>query len=148
MQFTEGSLQEVDVIIGYTPVGDEPVYGTFLKENGIDTPGISVLADRATDPRAFAESLVQKYSGKKVCIFIPGREFDSFGTRHGRGGGWYDRFLSAVPCEWVRIGVLNASQLSQEKLKREAWDQPMDTLLVFTGAGEGTRTLIPCETRF
>lgn len=131
MQFTDSSLQEADVIIGYSPVDNEPDYGEFLKQKGIEKHGISVLADKDISPQAFAESLTKTHSGKKVAILIPGREFDIHGTRHGRGGGWYDRFLSSVPRSWLRIGVLNVSQLSSESLERESWDEPMDALLIW-----------------
>lgn len=123
-------LEDFDVLIGYSPLGDEPGYGAYLTEKNIAKHGISVLADRSLSPQAGAQSLMRLHTGKKVAIFVPGREFDLQGTRHGRGGGWYDRFLAAVPREWLRIGVLNAAQLSQTPLKREPWDEPMDTLLV------------------
>jgi 5-formyltetrahydrofolate cyclo-ligase len=124
------ALRAADVLIGFSPLPDERDFSDFLKENRIEKNGISVIADRSTDPIEFAETLRARYASKDICIFIPGREFDETGTRHGRGGGWYDRFLSKAPREWLRIGVLEKSQLSSKMLKRESWDEPMDYLLV------------------
>jgi hypothetical protein len=71
-------------------------------------------------------------NGKNVCVFVPGTSFDSFGTRHGRGGGWYDRFLSAIPREWLRIGVATLSSFKNDtKLKRQLWDEQVDYILIF-----------------
>lgn len=69
-----------------------------------------------------------------AAVFVPGRRFDARGTRHGQGGGWYDRFLARVPSEWLRIGFCFETQFSNEPLKQEAWDQPMDYVYVLGGA--------------
>ncbi|MFA5876865.1 MAG: 5-formyltetrahydrofolate cyclo-ligase [Candidatus Paceibacterota bacterium] len=123
-------LREADAIIGYSPMGDEPNLHEFLVKNKIFNSGRSILADKNISPHDFALSLLETHADEKVCILIPGREFDHFGTRHGRGGGWYDRFLKELPREWIRIGVLNALQISEEKLNREPWDEPVDYLLI------------------
>ncbi|MES2135035.1 MAG: 5-formyltetrahydrofolate cyclo-ligase [Patescibacteria group bacterium] len=123
-------LRGADVLIGYSPMGDEPDVHSFLIEHQIFKPGRSIVADKNISPHDFALSLLKAHEGEKVCIFVPGREFDTFGTRHGRGGGWYDRFLKELPRTWLRIGVLHPTQLSEEKLKREPWDEPVDYLLV------------------
>ncbi len=123
------------VFVVYTPIGDEPDFSLFLREQGASGTMIRLPATRENDPLSAATELVAGHAGKKVCVLIPGRRFDAKGTRHGRGGGWYDRFLSAVPREWLRVGVLNASQLSTRKLERKPWDQPMDTLLIREGSG-------------
>ncbi len=123
-------LRQADVVVGYTPIGDEPQYEHFLKEKNA-TAGLTYLPPhREHSPHDAAKKFVEEYHGKKVCLFIPGRAFDASGTRHGRGGGWYDRFLSEVPREWLRIGVLNAAQLSEMSLTRQSWDEPMDYLLI------------------
>ena len=123
-------LWQFDVCIGYTPIGDEPDFSIFLKAQGVSADIIRLPATRENDPLVAATELVTAHAGKKVCILIPGRRFDGAGTRHGRGGGWYDRFLSAIPREWLRVGVLNPNQLSTRHLKRESWDEPMDVLLI------------------
>lgn len=123
-------LRGAGAIIGYAPMGDEVDVHSFLVENQILASGRSIIADKEVSPHDFAETLSRAHAGEKTCILIPGREFDQFGTRHGRGGGWYDRFLKGVPCDWVRVGVLSPSQFSEEKLAREAWDEPVDYLLI------------------
>ena len=52
------------------------------------------------------------------------------GVRHGRGGGWYDRFLSQVSPQWMRIGFCFENQFSSSPLKQETWDQPVDWVCV------------------
>jgi len=44
-------------------------------------------------------------------IIVPGVAFASNGDRLGRGGGYYDRFLAAIPTEIPRIGVAFACQI-------------------------------------
>lgn len=133
LEALSAALRAADCIVGFAPLQDEQEFSSFLKEQGITQNGLSVLADRANDPSAFALSLSEKLTGKRVAILIPGRRFDASGTRHGRGGGWYDRFLSKVPRAWVRVGILAEAEFSQEPLRRESWDEPMDYLLVKEG---------------
>jgi 5-formyltetrahydrofolate cyclo-ligase len=128
------ALRAADFMIGFSPLPGEPDAGDFLRKYKIENKGHSTLADKSISPEQVAGGLSKVHEGEKVIVFIPGREFDILGTRHGRGGGWYDRFLSEVPREWLRIGVLKKDQLSDQPLKRELWDEPMDYLLVKRGS--------------
>lgn len=58
---------------------------------------------------------------------IPGMAFDRDGHRLGRGKGYYDRFLSALPGMY-RIGVCFPFQL-QPEVPAEPWDVKMDEVV-------------------
>lgn len=118
-------------IIGFEPMSDEPAYDDYLQKLGLQIPEDRIPADASKDPFETALHFVGLYKGESVALYIPGRQFDMQGTRHGRGHGWYDRFLSKVPRTWYRVGVLNADALSGDVLTRKPWDEPMDALLIF-----------------
>lgn len=56
------------------------------------------------------------------CAFVPGMAFDAEGYRLGRGGGFYDSFLSRVPPTMPSIGLFFATQ-KVETVPQEAHDQ-------------------------
>ena len=91
-------------------------------------------ATHTSNPDEWAVAAKEKMPGL-VALLIPGTAFDEHGTRHGRGYGWYDRFLSSVPREWVRIGVAPLGTFSTTVLTREKWDEPMDWILAETASG-------------
>ncbi len=70
------------------------------------------------------------FEERQVALFLPGRAFDRQGTRHGQGGGWYDRFLRGAPVSWLRIGVCFPHQVHETPLPRAPWDEPVDILVI------------------
>ncbi len=82
------------------------------------------------DPKEEAVRILGMVGSTPTVVLIPGRRLDASGTRHGQGGGWYDRFLAEVPREWLRIGFCFEDQFSPTPLKRESWDQAMDYVVV------------------
>jgi len=115
--------------VRYQPLPDEVDYTTC----GLFA---SVLGDSAivpniqeADPLAWAVTCTSRYRYTVPCILVPGSRFDIYGTRFGRGVGWYDRFLAAVPSHWLRIGVTNITRLSPTALVRQAWDEPVDWII-------------------
>lgn len=120
--------------IWYAPMEDELSleFLPLVQRQGL-TAWRMVPRDATLDPEQFAQRLLTEYAqrgGKElVYLFVPGRKFDASGTRHGRGGGWYDRFLAALPSDWLKIGVYSATQWSDEKLECQTWDVPMDCLI-------------------
>ncbi len=89
-----------------------------------------IPARASLDPIEEANKVTAWVSSRECVLLIPGRMFDASGTRHGQGGGWYDRFLALVPREWLRIGFCYSDQFSPTPLKRERWDQAMDYVCV------------------
>lgn len=119
------------VVIGYVPLTHEIDYQSLL--TGTEYLDLVTLPNKKdSDPFIWATTYTEKYKAQKVTLLIPGKQFDIHGTRHGQGGGWYDRFLSKVPTNWVRIGISDSTQFSNETIKRESWDEPMDWIIVKT----------------
>lgn len=82
------------------------------------------------DPHEEAKAARAFAGDRPTAILLPGREFDAAGTRHGQGGGWYDRFLKEVPREWLRVGFCFSDQFSKMPLPRQPWDEPVDYVVV------------------
>lgn len=61
-------------------------------------------------------------------IFVPGLAFTAEGARLGRGLGYYDRALAALPPSVFRVGVCFAPQVF-ESLPTEPHDEPVDIVL-------------------
>ncbi len=125
-------LKKCDVLIGYAPLPDEPDFFKAPVLSHFHASLYRIPADKTNDPFEYAEELVQRFANSHPCLVIPGQKFDAQGSRHGRGGGWYDRLLCKLSREWVRIGVCFAQQYSVSRLPREQWDESMDYLLLYT----------------
>ena len=61
-------------------------------------------------------------------IFVPGIAFTTEGLRLGRGRGFYDRLLAALPEDILRVGVCFAEQIVAE-LPSEPHDEEVDVVL-------------------
>lgn len=124
-------LDDCNTVISFIPIKNEPdvqVVHAVLQE-----PVFTVPPDKDTDPFLFAEDLKKKITDTEgVYILVPGQAFDADGTRHGRGGGWYDRLLSALPQYWQRIGVCTKDCFSETPLERQSWDEPVDYIAIVT----------------
>lgn len=125
----EEVIARAEVVITYVPVRDEIAFQTFLPSlHGKDT--YEIRPNASLDPVDEAKRATSLADGRKTVVLVPGRRFDATGTRHGKGAGWYDRFLSAIPASWVRIGFCTDEQFSPAPLIRESWDEPMDYVVV------------------
>jgi 5-formyltetrahydrofolate cyclo-ligase len=69
-------------------------------------------------------------------IVVPGLVFDLKGGRLGRGGGFYDRFLSQLGLTATKVGVGLDEQVIAEEVPKDAWDVTLDALVT------PTRTLV------
>ncbi len=75
-----------------------------------------------------------KFSSREISlstldlVILPGVAFDGQGNRLGRGGGYFDRFLSRVPARVPRVGLAFRFQVVA-KLPRETHDQPVSKVI-------------------
>ncbi len=116
--------------VGYEPMVDEPDYTTFLSAFGLPGADFRIPASKDILPEDISQELRERFGTSNAALYIPGRRFDRAGTRHGRGHGWYDRLLSQLPEQWVRVGIGSPELLSDIALKRESWDEPMDYVVI------------------
>ena len=65
-------------------------------------------------------------------VLIPGVAYTVEGSRLGRGGGFYDRFLRSLPKSTLRIGVCFSTQI-MPVLPIERHDEPVSFLLTEAG---------------
>lgn len=74
------------------------------------------------------EPQTDTYRGSIDVIFVPGVLFDCYRRRIGRGGGYYDRFLSRQR-HAVKIGVCYSFQLKQHSLPHTWLDHKVDRVV-------------------
>jgi 5,10-methenyltetrahydrofolate synthetase len=129
----EKELLHIEAFVAYHPLPDEPDFRHSPFFGDLDKTYVFLTQNKDNDPFALAENTRTSLLDKRVAILIPGTKFDARGTRHGRGNGWYDRFLSRVPQTWVRIGVAHQERVLSEPLVRAPWDEPVDWLLIDHG---------------
>lgn len=128
----EGSLAQIlslhDAFVTYVPLRNEVPFETLCP---LPTGTVYGIAPHATlDPLQEARKAMTTLEHMRVCVLLPGRHYDRCGTRFGRGGGWYDRFLAETPSEWTRVGFCFTHQFSLEPLIRQVWDQAVDYVCV------------------
>lgn len=122
-------LSSYQVFITYVPLRGEVDFSTPVPlPKG--TVAYTIPPRASLDPLEEATRITSMIGTTPTAILIPGRRFDMSGTRHGQGGGWYDRFLAEAPRKWLRIGFCFEEQVSPTPLKRESWDQAMDYVVV------------------
>ncbi len=134
------TLHLIDTLIAMGKTVTVPI--TRVEEKRLDAIRI---ADRATD-------LVPGYCNipeppEELCrsnrvapedietIVLPGSVFDRRGGRFGYGGGYYDRFLAAVPGA-TRIGLAFDLQLVEEA-PLQAHDELLDLVVTESGVIRG-----------
>jgi 5-formyltetrahydrofolate cyclo-ligase len=106
-------------ILVFATIPGEPDTSSFIEWCLERSASVSVPED-GVDP------------GWPDVVIVPGLAFTSNGDRLGQGGGWYDRFLSAVGPECVSIGVCFADQLV-DVLPLEPHDVAVDHVVTELG---------------
>src|SRR3989344_681366 len=129
-------IARAEFFVSYTAMPDEVLFEPALWKN--PPPKVFLVPnDYMVSPEDIAEKILEKTEGLWGAVFMPGQAFDEKGTRHGRGKGWYDRFLKQIPRGWLRVGVSTEKSFSSTDLVRKSWDEPVDWVLVKTNDGWG-----------
>ena len=68
------------------------------------------------------------YKGTVDLILVPGVAFDKHHNRIGRGGGYYDKFLSKHPLV-KKIGVCYDFQVRKHTIPHTLWDKKVDLIV-------------------
>ncbi len=74
------------------------------------------------------EPQTAEYKGKIDVILVPGVVFDQHCNRIGRGGGYYDKFLSKQSSA-KKVGVCYSFQLKKHSIPHHVWDVKMDCVV-------------------
>ena len=74
------------------------------------------------------EPQTAEYKGKIDVILVPGVVFDQHCNRIGRGGGYYDKFLSKQSSA-KKVGVCYSFQLKKHSIPHHVWDVKVDRVV-------------------
>ena len=147
------SLQSFDgSIMAFLAMQDEPdldpLISTWLHESRTVLAPLVQWAERTMTPVELKDPLPQAdpnpkakprepnggvvSQGPPAVVLVPGMAFTAEGSRLGRGGGFYDRFLRTLPKSSLRIGVCFSAQI-MPVLPTERHDEPVSFLLTEAG---------------
>lgn len=75
------------------------------------------------------EPTTEPYVGDIDLILVPGVGFDKRGNRLGRGGGYYDKFITRLGRKTLLVGVGYDFQLVEE-VPANRWDKRLDYVVI------------------
>ncbi len=147
------SHRQLSVVGLFLPLRDEPditplIHWCLERGWGVALPWIAANAnrmemravrhlDRDVEPGPFG--ILQPRPVQQIVppseldyIFLPGRAFDLRGRRIGRGKGFYDRFLTRLRKECVRVGIAFRVQVL-DQIPSGQNDQSVDIIITEKG---------------
>lgn len=117
---------------------------TYVKERRLDAiritnPARDLVPGYCDIPEPRKEILVSNYTAPETidAIILPGSVFDTRCGRFGYGGGFYDRFVSAVPSA-CRIGLAFELQIV-ERAPLQDHDELLDMVITESRIIRGVR---------
>ncbi len=73
------------------------------------------------------------------AVIVPAIAFDRYGNRIGYGKGYYDRFLSSLNKNTIKVGF-SFNRCVVDEIHSQEWDVPVD--IIFTETGTRTKEQI------
>jgi len=128
-------LDSYEMLLSFIPLRDEPdvsPVNRLAMEKGIPVaipskePGTFVPLNGTEDAPVFNVGSI----AVKTLMLVPGVAFTSDGRRLGRGGGWYDRAIEALPACVDTVGICAKGRLLED-LPVEEHDKRVGRVLVF-----------------
>lgn len=142
------AMRGARAVLAYAPAGDEVDVSPVLQDL-LDRGAILCLPRIDWQDRTMVPAIVTNLDGLVTgrhgirepaedapvvapedldVILVPGIAFDERCNRLGRGGGFYDRFLSVVPERVLRVGVAFERQVVHS-VPMDRHDRPLDAVV-------------------
>ena len=141
------TVSEDSSVLCYSPLQSEPNIQTAIKhwlssnfrvslpkveENNIECYTINGTENLIRSPMGILEPDPSKHVKTNAIeidfIIVPGIGFSRDGTRLGRGGGYYDRYLATSSEQTLKIGVAFSLQII-DVIPAQPHDIPVDHLI-------------------
>ena len=123
-----------DVIVPDVEIGTFRAAGKDWRNHLVKLPDNTMTTD---SPLLNINDLKSRISGvgkTKGIILVPGLAFTEFGTRLGRGAGYYDRLLDLISnsgsLDFIPIGICRQSQLL-EHIPQQPHDRKVRMVIAF-----------------
>ncbi len=101
----------------------------FYKINTLKdmTEGYKGIPEPSAECTDLLTKSIWENNGNRMVMFLPGAAFSENGARIGYGKGYYDRYLSHIPCK-ERIALCYEMQIV-EKIPADKYDIPVTKLV-------------------
>lgn len=124
-----------DTLISEAQLSGKKVYAPLIKGTQMSFHRIDNLTKKQLIKSSYGileppKDLPEVFPDRKSLMIIPGVAFTKKGSRLGRGGGYYDRYLTDKK-DIIKIGITFEEQICN-KIPTEKWDQKMNFVVTET----------------
>lgn len=131
-QIRQEKSSKITELLIQTPVFTESTSIHIFRSLKDEPDTIPIISHATHTNRIIHYPTESPYDNQETdIIIIPCRKVDRHMNRVGRGGGYYDRFLSCV--RGYKIGIAYYSQLYSKLWQLNTWDVQMDMIITEEG---------------